>query len=85
MMSKLDYLKEKADKYKLIFKFILNILLTISISIAGLIYGLITKTLTVKTFWFLIIPLLILFVKLVIIVLIVWKKSNKIDDDILKE
>jgi len=58
-MPKLDYLKEKADKYKLIFKFVLNILFTIALSVAGLIYGLITKTISIKVFWLMVSPLLL--------------------------
>ena len=42
-MAKIDYLKEKADRYKIIFKFMLNGLLTLIIGLAGLIYGLIQK------------------------------------------
>ena len=84
-MAKIDYLKEKADKMKIIFRFILNTLFALSVGIAGLIYGLVTKAITTEMFWFLISPLLFFIVKGVIIALLVWKKSSDIDEKILKE
>jgi len=84
-MAKLDYLKERADKYKIIFKFVLNAILAIIIGLSGLIYGVVLGNIEFKLFIFLTIPLLILFIKSVIIALYVWQKSDKIDDEILKE
>jgi len=84
-MAKIDYLKEKADKHKIMLKFILNILLAISIGISGLIYGFAMKTITEKVFWFLTIPLLIFFIKGAIMTLVIWHKSSLIDEEILRE
>jgi len=85
IVAKIDYLKERADKYKIIFKFILNAILAIFIGISGLIYGVVLGTIKFNIFIWLMIPLLIIFIKSAIMALYVWQKSDKIDDEILKE
>ena len=79
----IEVLKEIADRYKILLRYILNIILTLFVGMSGLIYSLTIKTITVDKFIYLSLPLLIIFLKLVIIVIIIWKKLDKLDDEIL--
>ena len=47
-MAKIDYLKEKADKLKIVLRFLLNIILTIMVGTSGVIYALAAKSITLK-------------------------------------
>ena len=83
-MAKLDYYKEKADKMKIVFRFILNSILALSIGMAGLVYNIIVGKLRSEYFLYTAIPLLIFIVISAIMGIIVWNKTNKFDKEIKK-
>jgi sterol desaturase/sphingolipid hydroxylase (fatty acid hydroxylase superfamily) len=84
-MARLDYLKEKADRYKIYLKFLLNTLLIIMVGLASLVFQIITKKIGIDNFWLSTIPLLIITFLNVIILAIVWQKSNDNEKEIEKE
>jgi len=84
-MARLDYLKEKADRYKIYLKFLLNTRLIIMVGLASLVFQIITKKIGIDNFWLSTIPLLIITFLNVIILAIVWQKSNDNEKEIEKE
>jgi sterol desaturase/sphingolipid hydroxylase (fatty acid hydroxylase superfamily) len=84
-MARLDYLKEKADRYKIYLKFLLNTLLIIMVGLTSLVFQIITKKIGIDNFWLSTIPLLIITFLNVIILAIVWQKSNDNEKEIEKE
>ena len=84
-MARLDYLKEKADRYKIYLKFLLNTLLIIMVGLTSLVFQIITKKIGIDNFWLSTIPLLIITFLNVIILAIVWQKSNDNEREIEKE
>ena len=84
-MARIDYLKEKADRYKILFRFMLNVLLTIVVGFSGLLYSMVTKIIDGHMFWILAAPILILFVKGAIMTLTIWSNLIEIDREMIKE
>lgn len=84
-MARIDFLKEKADRLKIVLKFIFNAMLSLILGFSGLVYSAVVENITISIFFLLIVPLLFFFIKLVIMVISVWKTLDGIYKQIEKE
>lgn len=84
-MARIDFLKEKADRLRVVLRFIFNAMLSLILGFSGLVYSVVVENITVSMFFLLITPLLVFFIKLVIMVISAWKILDDIYELIEKE